>query len=243
MTALGGQRSEIFAPSRFGLGDGKTSPLSLCGLCGVFSRLRTVSLKSRSVSPSPLLRSLSMHRYRVRPFLSQAYYIAIGRAIVTWAALEIRIDEHILRMLRHPNARSIRERDKIHLLDHIPKALKKRLGLFDELVRVIYEDEPLREFTAISKRCLALSKNRHRLAHGEWLTEYLPHKTEITSRMWRAGRPGKSQQFTVPQIRALTHQICGVYADLYKLSSAYPPRPLAEEMREFFEARLSRTNP
>ena len=84
-----------------------------------------------------------MHRYRVRPFLNQAYYIAIGRAIVTWAALEIRIDEHILRMLRHPKARSIRERDKIHLLHHIPKALKKRLGLFDELVTVIYEDEPL----------------------------------------------------------------------------------------------------
>jgi hypothetical protein len=184
-----------------------------------------------------------MPRYRVRPLLSQAHYIAIGRAIATWAALEIRIDQHLLRMLQHPHAMPIRQRDNIHLLDHVPRSLKKRLRLFDELATAIYDVTPCLGFLAISKRCLTLSKERHRLAHGEWIVERLDVKTHPKSRMWRAGRAGKIRRFTVPQIRALTHQICDVYADLYKLSIEHPPRPLSEELREFFEARLSKTSP
>jgi hypothetical protein len=184
-----------------------------------------------------------MPRYRVRPLLSQAHYIAIGRAIATWAALEIKIDQHLLKMLQHPAAMPIRQRDNIHRLAHVPRSLWKRLGLFDELAAVIYDQKTCRGFMGISKRCLSLAKERRRLAHGEWIVEGLDLKVHPKSRMWRAGRAEKIRRFTVPQIRALTHQICDVYADLYKLSIEHPPRPPAEELREFFEARLSKTSP
>ena len=96
-------------------------------------------------------------KYRVRPLLSQAYYIAIGRAIATWAALEIKIDEQILRMLNHEKAIPLRTRDNIDQLERIPKALQARLDLFDDLAEVHYAGPVLRRFLSISKRCHSLS--------------------------------------------------------------------------------------
>ncbi len=177
-------------------------------------------------------------QYRVRPLLSQSYYIAIGRAIATWAALEIKIDEQILHMLNHEKAIPIRTRSGIHKLEDIPKKLRLRLNLFDELARVHYTGQPLRQFLSISKLCRTLSKDRHRLAHGEWFIEHLPKKPpKLVSRMRRAGTPRTSRIFTVKQIRQMTHEICDVYADLhYLMIEHHPGGPLPKRLREFFRS-------
>ena len=184
-------------------------------------------------------------KYRVRPLLSQAYYIAIGRAIATWAALEIEIDEQILRMLNHEKAIPIRTQNDIHRLQDIPKGLQIRLCLFDKLARAHYTGQPLREFLNISKRSRTLSKDRHRLAHGEWYIDHLSKKPpKLVSRMRRAGAPGKQRIFTVKQIRHLTHDVCDVYADLHHLMIEYhPDGPLPKRLREFFCSLPTNSNP
>lgn len=183
-------------------------------------------------------------QYRVRPLLSQSYYIAIGRAIATWAALEIKIDEQILRMLNHEKTIPIRTRNGIHKLENIPKGLKIRLDLFDELAQSHYSGQPLRQFLNISKQCRTLSKDRHRLAHGEWYIEHLPRKPpKLVSRMRRAGAPGKSCIFTVNQIRQLTHKICDVHADLNNLMVEYhPDGPLSKRLRGLIRSLPSSAN-
>jgi len=178
-------------------------------------------------------------KYRVRLLLlDQAYYIAIGRAITTWAALEIQIDEQLLRMLNHEKSVPIRTRNNINRLDDIPKQLKARLKLFDELARVHYVGQPLQGFLGVSKRSLTLSKNRHRLAHGEWITKHLPRKTpKMVSRIRRMGTHGKERIFTIKQIRHLTHEICDVYADLhYLMLEHHPDGPLPKRLREYFRS-------
>jgi hypothetical protein len=54
-------------------------------------------------------------------------HIAIGRAIVAWATLEIKIDEQLLNMLGHAKTKSIRQSRGIFKLKDIRPALRTAL--------------------------------------------------------------------------------------------------------------------
>lgn len=176
-------------------------------------------------------------RYRFRPLLTDAHYHAIGRAIATWASLEIKLDEQLLRMLNHEKAIPLRTRQNIHDLADVPKSLRARLDLSDELAKTHYSGQTLRQLLAITKRCKALSKERNRLAHGEWIIEFLPKKPpKLVSRMRRHGTPGKQRIFSVPQIRQKTHDFCEVIADLHDfMINHHPQGSLEERARKIFQ--------
>ena len=173
-------------------------------------------------------------RYRVRPFLDQSYYNAIGRAVVTWAALEIQLDEAIMAMLKQKSARPIIKEFQLTRVDNLPNGLKDRLKLAGRLANVRYSGALLERILRIIKSMRTLSKDRHRLAHGAWVRKAIPNNQLILfSEMRRYGTPRKERIYTVPQIRRTTHEICDVYADLFNfMIQHHPGGSLSKRMRE-----------
>lgn len=178
-------------------------------------------------------------RYRVRPLLDQSYYAAIGRAIVTWACLEIRLDDQLIQMLRHPNSKALRKAMAIERISHVPKALDKRLDLLAQLAQIHYSGSVLSTIEGIILRCRRLKSDRSRLAHGEWVLQFSRHyrKGALLSYFTRYGVRIKGKRLRVADIRRTIHEVGDAVADLERfMRDHHPDGPISKRVRALFEA-------
>jgi hypothetical protein len=169
----------------------------------------------------------------------ERYYPAIGRAIVAWAKLEIKLDEQLLFMLSHERASTARQKLRIQRVAHLPKAFECRLDICNELSAIFYDKKPKAEFLRITKACRSLIKDRNKLAHGQWIVQFLPKRPPaIVCQLRQHGTPGKERQFSVSQIKQMSQSYDKATDDLTRFAiDHHPDGPLTERLREFFRSR------
>lgn len=158
-------------------------------------------------------------RYSSRPVLTQAHYTAIGRAIVTWAQIEIEVDEQILAMLFHPDASHYRVEKNLESIAKLPKQFNQRLVLLNDLSKLHFNQIEQDEIADLTAHCLATYSERNRLAHGSWSTlrkkrRGKPIPAKLISRVHRKGEISHQRPMTLLQIRRLTHRIADLDCDL-----------------------------
>jgi hypothetical protein len=170
----------------------------------------------------------------------EPFYPAIGRAIVAWAALEIKVDELLLSMLSHEKAKATRTSWGYTTVEKIPKSFRTRLKLCNDLAPIFYLDEQISELRSITKACGGQFKTRNRLAHGEWMGQFTGKKTRIVSQIKRFGLRGPDQQFTVKRINGLTATYHSLTERLIAFSiSHHPDGSLSERLKKFFRSLKS----
>jgi hypothetical protein len=174
----------------------------------------------------------------------EPYYPAIGRAIIAWAFLEIKIDELLLNMLRHEKASTIRELAKITRVDDIPKSLGSRLKLCDDLAKLYYKPDVVQKLKSITQACRGQYKTRNRLAHGEWLIRFSllgRPPPRIMCRMRRFGIEGPERRFTVALIENLTRIYHGLAQQIVEFSRSHDPAgPIEERLKRFLRIQIGK---
>lgn len=164
---------------------------------------------------------------------------AVGRAIIAWGMLEIRIDEFLLSMLSHEKARATRHRQEIRTTNDIPKSFGSRLKLCNELAPLFYPGHLVDDVKALTKKCRGQYRTRNRLAHGEWfLTLFRSKKPpQIISRIRRHGLRGTERQFSIKQIDGLTRTYRKLADETYRFHHLnHPEGPPAERLKRFFDS-------
>lgn len=170
----------------------------------------------------------------------EPFYPAIGRAIVAWAALEIKVDELLLSMLSHEKAEATRTVWGYTTLEKIPKSFRTRLKLCNDLAPIFYLDKQISELRSITKACGGQFKTRNRLAHGEWMGRFVGKKIRVYSQIKRFGLRGADEQFTVKRIDSLTvkyHTLTELLIEFSK--NHHPDGSLSERLKKFFRSLKS----
>jgi hypothetical protein len=177
-------------------------------------------------------------KYRFRMVFDRGYYGAIGRAIVTWAYLEIEIDEHLIPLLWHEKSNLIRKKTPINPGELLPNSLSARIKIWKKLAPLYYEGDVLKQARAIIANCARLKPKRDKLAHAEWVIAYSgKYDGALVAYRHRHGARYDDEPLTVADIRQTTHEMGSIIADIHAFRlNHHPDGPISKRLRRLFQS-------